>query len=167
MRIRILGPLHVEEAQAHIRGARLRALLIRLALEPGRVVAAGRLVDDLWEEPPVNLVAALHSLVSRLRRDLHKGLRGAVVSHPAGYLLDVPAREVDAAEFDRLVRVGRAERDPGRAAASLRAALSLWRGAPLADAADLPFARVAAAHLEALRDPPNRSGPYGGTCRRR
>ncbi|WP_169982776.1 BTAD domain-containing putative transcriptional regulator [Microbispora sp. H10836] len=163
MRIRTLGPLHVDEA--HIRGACLRALLIRLALEPGRVVAAGRLVDDLWEEPPVNPVAALHSLVSRLRRkphrDLHKGLRGAVVSHPAGYLLDVPAREVDAAEFDRLVRAGRAERDPGRAAASLRAALSLWRGAPLADAADLPFARVAAARLEELRDPPHGRGRTG------
>ncbi|MEV4461656.1 winged helix-turn-helix domain-containing protein, partial [Microbispora sp. NPDC049633] len=128
MRIRILGPLHVEGA--HIRGARLRALLIRLALEPGRVVAAGSLVDDLWEKSPLNPAAALHSLVSRLRRELHEALRDAVMSHPAGYLLDVPAREVDAAEFERLVRAGRAERDPGRAAASLRAALSLWRGAP-------------------------------------
>ncbi|MEU6409261.1 BTAD domain-containing putative transcriptional regulator [Microbispora sp. NPDC046933] len=153
MRIGILGPLRVTDAP--IRGARLRVLLIRLALEPGEVVTAQRLADDLWEEPPANPVAALHSLVSRLRRELRKGLqeglRGAVVSHPAGYLLDVPPQEVDAAEFERLVRAGRAERDPRRAAVLLRSALSLWRGAALADAADLPFARVAAARLEELR----------------
>ncbi|MEU6432329.1 BTAD domain-containing putative transcriptional regulator [Microbispora sp. NPDC046973] len=149
MRIGILGPLRV--TGAHIRGARLRVLLIRLALEPGRVVAAERLTGDLWEEPPANPAAALHSLVSRLRRELQRGLPGAVVSHPAGYLLDVPPQEVDAAEFERLVRSGRAERDPRRAAVSLRSALSLWRGEALCDAADLPFARVAAARLEELR----------------
>ncbi|MBE3015705.1 winged helix-turn-helix domain-containing protein [Microbispora sp. NEAU-D428] len=149
MRIGILGPLQVTDA--HIRGARLRVLLIRLALEPGKVVTARRLADDLWEEPPANPAAALHSLVSRLRRALDAGLPDAVVSHPAGYLLDVPPQEVDAAEFERLVRAGRAERDPRRAAASLRSALSLWRGAALADAAGLPFAQVAAARLEELR----------------
>ncbi|MEU8171456.1 BTAD domain-containing putative transcriptional regulator [Microbispora hainanensis] len=154
MRIGILGPLRV--TGGHIRGARLRVLLIRLALEPGRVVTAESLAEDLWEEPPANPVAALHSLVSRLRRELRhqgarEGLDGAVVSHPAGYLLDVPPEEVDAVEFERLVRVGRAERDPLRAAAVLRSALSLWRGAALADAAGLPFAQVAAARLEELR----------------
>ncbi len=149
MRIGILGPLRVTGTQ--IRGARLRVLLIRLALEPGRVVTAERLADDLWEEPPANPAAALHSLVSRLRRELREGLSGAVVSHPAGYLLDVPPQEVDAAEFEHLVRAGRAEHDPRRAADFLRSALSLWRGAALADAADLPFARAAAARLEELR----------------
>ncbi|MEU7942583.1 BTAD domain-containing putative transcriptional regulator [Microbispora bryophytorum] len=157
MRIGILGPLRVTGTP--IRGARLRVLLIRLALEPGKVVTAETLADDLWEEPPANPAAALHSLVSRLRRELQKGLqeesqeelRGAVVSHPAGYLLDVPPEAVDAAEFEHLLRAGRAERDPRRAAAVLRSALSLWRGAALADAADLPFARVAAARLEELR----------------
>ncbi|MBD3148502.1 BTAD domain-containing putative transcriptional regulator [Microbispora bryophytorum] len=157
MRIGILGPLRV--IGTPIRGARLRVLLIRLALEPGKVVTAEKLTDDLWEEPPANPAAALHSLVSRLRRELQKGLqegsqeglRGAVVSHPAGYLLDVPPEAVDAAEFEHLVRAGRAERDPRRAAAVLRSALSLWRGTALADAADLPFARVAAARLEELR----------------
>lgn len=169
MRIGILGPLQV--ADGHIRGARLRVLLVRLALEPGRVVTSDSLAADLWEEPPANPVAALHSLVSRLRRELrdgpregpregprggrheglHEGLQGVVVSHPAGYLLDVPPQEVDAVEFERLVRAGRGERDPERAAALLRSALSLWRGAALADAADLPFARVAAARLEELR----------------
>ncbi|MFI7034698.1 BTAD domain-containing putative transcriptional regulator [Microbispora rosea] len=157
MRIGILGPLQV--ADGHIRGTRLRVLLVRLALEPGRVVTSDSLAADLWEEPPANPVAALHSLVSRLRRELregpreglHEGLQGVVVSHPAGYLLDVPPQEVDAVEFERLVRAGRAERDPERAAALLRSALSLWRGAALADAADLPFAMVAAARLEELR----------------
>ncbi|NJP29009.1 AfsR/SARP family transcriptional regulator [Microbispora sp. SCL1-1] len=154
MRIGILGPLRVTGGD--IKGARLRVLLIRLALAPGRVVTAESLAEDLWEEPPANPVAALHSLVSRLRRELrhqgvHEGSHGTVVSHPAGYLLDVPPEEVDAVEFERLVRAGRAERDPRRAAAVLRSALALWRGAALADAAGLPFAQVAAARLEELR----------------
>ncbi|NUW37379.1 AfsR/SARP family transcriptional regulator [Nonomuraea sp. SMC257] len=135
MRIGILGPLHV--AGAAVKGARVRALLARLALDPGRVVTADRLIGDLWpEEAPEHPTAALQSLVSRARREAP----GIVVSHPAGYALDVPAAEVDAWEFERLVRAGEA-----------RAALRLWRGAALADVAAMPFAAGAAARLEELR----------------
>ncbi|NUW43250.1 AfsR/SARP family transcriptional regulator [Nonomuraea rhodomycinica] len=135
MRIGILGPLQV--AGAAVKGARVRALLVRLALEPGRVVTADRLIGDLWpEEAPEHPTAALQSLVSRTRREAP----GIVASHPAGYALDVPAAEVDAWEFERLVRAGEA-----------RAALRLWRGAALADVAAMPFAAGPAARLAELR----------------
>ncbi|TMR87842.1 AfsR/SARP family transcriptional regulator [Nonomuraea basaltis] len=135
MRVGILGPLQV--AGAAIGGARVRALLVRLALDPGRVVTADRLIDDLWPgEAPAHPPAALQSLVSRARREAP----GIIASHPAGYVLDVPPGEVDAWAFERLVRGGDVHR-----------ALALWRGAALADADGLPFAVAPAARLAELR----------------
>ncbi|MEV5896151.1 BTAD domain-containing putative transcriptional regulator [Nonomuraea fuscirosea] len=135
MRVGILGPLRV--AGGEIGGARVRALLVRLALDPGRVVTADRLIDDLWpDDAPAHPTAALQSLVSRARREAP----GLISSHPAGYLLDVPPGEVDAWAFERLARDGEAGR-----------ALALWRGPALADAAELPFAAGPAARLEELR----------------
>ncbi|MFC5164817.1 BTAD domain-containing putative transcriptional regulator, partial [Nonomuraea angiospora] len=135
MRVGILGPLQV--AGCAVGGARVRALLVRLALDPGRVVTTDRLIDDLWPgEAPAHPMAALQSLVSRARREAP----GVISSHPAGYALDVPPGEVDAWAFERLVRAG-----------DVRRALALWRGPALADAADLPFATAPAARLEELR----------------
>ncbi|WP_326825925.1 BTAD domain-containing putative transcriptional regulator [Streptosporangium sp. NBC_01756] len=147
MRIGILGPLRVPGTE--IGGVRLRALLIRLALDPGYVITAERLIDDLWaDDPPVHPANALQSLVSRLRRELP----GVIVSHPVGYLLDLPREEIDAGAFERLAGAGLAAADdPVRAAALLREALSLWRGPALADASGLAFAAAPAAHLEELR----------------
>ncbi|KAB8191469.1 AAA family ATPase [Nonomuraea phyllanthi] len=135
MRVGILGPVQV--AGGEIGGARVRALLVRLALDPGRVVTADRLIDDLWpDEPPAHPMAALQSLVSRARREAP----GLIASHPAGYVLDVRPDEVDAWAFERLVRAGDAHK-----------ALALWRGGALAGAYDLPFATAPAARLEELR----------------
>ncbi|GAA3256520.1 BTAD domain-containing putative transcriptional regulator [Nonomuraea helvata] len=135
MRVGILGPLQV--AGSEVAGARVRVLLVRLALDPGRVVTADRLIDDLWpDEPPAHPMAALQSLVSRARREAP----GLITSHPAGYVLDVPPDEVDAWAFERLVRAGDVHR-----------ALALWRGTALADAYELPFAEAPAARLEELR----------------
>ncbi|MGJ6968059.1 AfsR/SARP family transcriptional regulator [Streptosporangium sp. G11] len=154
MRVGILGPLRVDGGPPHahgteIHGARLRILLVRLALDPGRVVTAERLIDDLWPEgPPDHPANALQSLVSRLRRRLP----GAVASHPAGYLLDLPREAVDAWAFERLAAEGRtASGDPTVAGSLLREALSLWRGPALADASVLPFAAAPATRLEELR----------------
>jgi hypothetical protein len=71
-RIGVLGPLEVRAGSGHrveVAGARLRRLLLRLALEPGRVVTSGQLVDAVSEErPPAEAANALQALVSRLRR---------------------------------------------------------------------------------------------------
>ncbi|NUR86753.1 MAG: AfsR/SARP family transcriptional regulator, partial [Nonomuraea sp.] len=112
MRVGILGPLQISGVS--IAAARVRVLLVRLALDPGRVVTTERLIDDLWpDDPPEHPMAALQSLVSRARRQAP----GLIASHPAGYLLDVPREEVDAHAFERLVRAGEAAE-----------ALRLWRG---------------------------------------
>jgi DNA-binding response OmpR family regulator len=59
---------------ADVPGARLRALLITLALEPGHVVPKATLVDWIWgERPPSEAANALQRLVSRLRKALPEG----------------------------------------------------------------------------------------------
>ncbi|WP_433667157.1 ATP-binding protein [Nocardia sp. CA-136227] len=154
MRIAILGPLEVADdaRPVPIPGTRLRALLIRLALEPGRPVSVPTLIDDLWPEAaPKRPEHALQELVSRLRRTLPADvpLRAAA----GGYLLDIAALSVDAHRFERLVRGGVLRLDRGDRAAipQLREALSLWRGPALSDVSALPFAAAAATHLDELR----------------
>ncbi|MEE6257507.1 AfsR/SARP family transcriptional regulator [Plantactinospora sonchi] len=154
MQIAVLGPLEVTAdtgAPVTVGGARLRRLLILLALEPGRIVDTGRLVDGLWEgTPPAGAANALQALVSRLRRTV-PGV--PVESHPTGYRLAVDPTAVDVARFEHLVDTGRAllASDPPGAATVLADALRLWRGPALADVADADFARAPAARLDELR----------------
>ncbi|XRQ09976.1 BTAD domain-containing putative transcriptional regulator [Actinomadura welshii] len=152
MRVGVLGPLVVVDRgeDVVVGGARLRVLLIRLALDPGRTVTVDSLAEALWPDGgPGDRVHALQALVSRLRRCLPAGRLRSV---PGGYALDVEA--VDASEFERLAKEGgRALRagDAKLAVSRLREALGLWRGDALADAAGVPFADAAAVRLEALR----------------
>ena len=75
---------------------------------------------------------------------------GRLVTREPGYLLRVERAELDLTRFEDLVReAGAAPAE--RAAALLRDALALWRGPPLADVADAPFARAAVARLDELR----------------
>ncbi|MBO3748928.1 winged helix-turn-helix domain-containing protein [Streptosporangiaceae bacterium NEAU-GS5] len=145
MRVSILGPLEVAGADGgfvQVPGARLRALLGKLALEAGRVVTLDELAEALWgDQTRADRVNALQSLVSRLRRALPE--QDVLRSAPAGYRLEVPRDAVDAHRFARLAAEGRRalrDGDPRAATASLTEALRLWRGRPLADVADAPYA---------------------------
>ncbi|MDT0341350.1 BTAD domain-containing putative transcriptional regulator [Streptomyces litchfieldiae] len=156
MQVGVLGPLRVTAAGGAVvplGGARLRALLIRLALDAGAVVRAESLVTALWGEAvPADQANALQSLVSRLRRALPGD--GLIVSEAGGYRLAVDPDAVDAVRFERLARAGRAALGAGEhrgAARRLGEALALWRGPALADAGDAAYAVAAAARLEELR----------------
>ncbi|MFD7263288.1 BTAD domain-containing putative transcriptional regulator [Streptomyces sp. NPDC059874] len=156
MRISMLGPLEVrgdDGGGVGVGGARLRALLILLALEPGRVVASELLIDGIWEnDPPMGAANALQALASRLRRAL-PGPGSAVESHPAGYRLLVEPEAVDVVRFEKLAAAGRTalSRDPHTAAGLLREALGLWRGPALADVAGSDFFRAPVTRLSELR----------------
>jgi DNA-binding SARP family transcriptional activator/ABC-type branched-subunit amino acid transport system substrate-binding protein len=122
-----------------------------LALDAGRVVSAGRLIEGVWEEPPETAATALQGHVSQLRRVLGEG---AIVTRAPGYLLDVAPEAVDAVRCERALERARgqlADGDAAAAAATLRDALALWRGEPLADLADAPFALDALPALRELR----------------
>ena len=132
----MLGPLELRGRTGEtvpVAGARLRTLLILLAIDANRVVSADRLIDGVWgEEPPAAAGNALQALVSRLRRMAPELTVEAV---PGGYRLVIDADRVDAHRFARL-----APADPA-------AALALWRGE-----LDFPeVARAEAVRLEELR----------------
>jgi DNA-binding SARP family transcriptional activator len=103
-------------------GARLRALLIALALEPGRVVPKATLVDWIWgESPPSDASNALQRLASRLRKALPGGV---VEGHTGGYSMTVDPDAVDSLRFERLVGQARNE-EVQRRVGLLREALAV------------------------------------------
>ncbi|WP_166346075.1 BTAD domain-containing putative transcriptional regulator [Phytoactinopolyspora limicola] len=154
MQIAVLGPLEVRahtNSEVVLSGARLRTLLIGLALEPGRVVSTPRLIEAIWdEEPPTGAVNALQALVSRLRRALPDV---QIDAHPAGYRLLIDPDAVDVARFEKLAAAGRSRlaTNPAEGAQLLREALALWRGSALLDVAELAYFHAAAAHLTESR----------------
>lgn len=156
----MLGPFEVRidgGGSADVPGARLRGLLVALALRPGRTVSKAALVDWVWgDEPPTETTNALQRLVSRLRKVLPEG---AVEGGTDGYRLAVAPDDVDAVRFERLVQASRSpgEGHPGPQAESrlrmLREALELWRGPALQDVGPQHSAAFDAAvvRLENLR----------------
>jgi predicted ATPase/DNA-binding SARP family transcriptional activator len=141
---------------ADVPGARLRALLIALALDPGRVVPKATLVDWIWgEHPPSEAANALQRLVSRLRKALPDG---SVEGQTGGYRLTVEPDAVDAVRFERLVGQARSDED-SRRVKLLREALALWRGAAMQDvdlqdsaAFDAAVTRLEGLRLTAMED---------------
>jgi DNA-binding SARP family transcriptional activator len=149
---RVLGPLEVLDGGRRIDlGApRQRAVLAVLLLRATQVVPADRLAEEIWPEgPPKTAAKAIQVYVSALRRALGEN-RDTLETRGPGYLLRVGNGELDLHEFERLVERARRE-DPQTRAATLRTALALWRGSPLADFAYEPFVQVEAARLEELR----------------
>ncbi|WP_327582501.1 tetratricopeptide repeat protein [Nonomuraea sp. NBC_00507] len=156
MRFGILGATRAwrdDGSEVELGGPARRALLALLALRAGEVVAAERLIDDLYGERVSDGSAhALQSQVSRLRRALSPG--AAIEFVPGGYRLAADPDDVDAYRFERLSNEGRrslVRGDQARAEELLREALALWRGPALADAVDAGSARAEAARLEERR----------------
>ncbi|MBV8933904.1 MAG: winged helix-turn-helix domain-containing protein, partial [Kutzneria sp.] len=156
MRIRLLGPFEVhtdDGALVDVPGARLRGLLVALALQPGHVVPKATLIDWIWgEHPPTDASNALQRLVSRLRKVLPQGL---VEGRTNGYQLMVDADAVDAVRFEHLLSQVHDDEDPRR----LREALALWRDAPMRDiglpdsaAFDAAVTRLEGLRLAAMED---------------
>jgi YVTN family beta-propeller protein len=155
---RLLGPIEagVNGHALDIGGQKQRALLTILLLSANRPVSRDVLVDRLWGEcPPAGAQHTLEVYISRLRKTFEPVADGPVMlTRPGAYLLQAPRECIDAHRFERLAGEGRralAANAPGRAAAGLREALTLWRGAPLADVSDEPFAQAEIARLNELR----------------
>ena len=147
---RLLGSLEVRTGSQVLAlgGMKQRALLALLLLNANRVVARERMVDELWgESPPETAVATVQVYVSRLRKLLPEG---TLVTSPPGYVLAVEPEALDLRRFERLVAEARSA-EPERAAGLLREALELWRGPPLAEFEDEPFARSERGRLDDLR----------------
>jgi predicted ATPase/DNA-binding SARP family transcriptional activator len=144
MDVRVLGPVEacVDGRPIALGGGKPRALLAMLALNAGSSVSTARLIDGLWgEQPPATASKLIQVYVSQLRKALAASADGAeIVTRRHGYELRVGAGTVDAERFERLLARG-----------APREALKLWRGPPLDDVADEPFAGAEIRRLEELR----------------
>lgn len=134
---------------------RVASLLALLGLEPGRVVSAERLMDQLWEDtPPQSGVAALYVYVSRLRRQLAP-LDISVTTRAPGYVLEVSPDAVDIVRFSNAVAAAEsalAERDLEEAEVCLDSARALWRGDPFQGTSACSDLLLESQRLQRLRD---------------
>jgi basic membrane lipoprotein Med (substrate-binding protein (PBP1-ABC) superfamily)/DNA-binding SARP family transcriptional activator len=133
-----------------------RALLAVLLLHANQTVATERLVELVWTDgPPRTAAHSVQIYVSELRKRFEgAGLPEVISTRTPGYVLHAEADQIDAVRFERLLASAEdqvQEGDTARCAATLRTALQLWRGAPLADFAYDEFAQPDIRRLDELR----------------
>src|SRR3954451_8228489 len=143
MDFRILGPLEVWDGDARcgLGPPKQRALLARLLIDPGRVVAVDRLVDDLWgEELPETASKMVQIFGSQLRK---RRPAGTLATPAPGYALQLDGHTLDLHRLRALRAQAVAALDDAPRAASEppRAALELRRGEALAEFPE-PFAAL-------------------------
>lgn len=151
-RVRLLGPVQIAGRDGRLvdpPGARLKALVAALALQPGQPHSVQTLTDQLWaDEPPRAPRAAIQTLVSRLRAVAADGL---VSFGAAGYSIAVAAEQIDLGRARAHLATARTSTDPAAALAELNCALALWCGEPGADQGDAPVQELLRAQADALR----------------
>ncbi|MEU6349011.1 BTAD domain-containing putative transcriptional regulator [Streptomyces sp. NPDC047072] len=149
LRFGVLGPVEVlrDDVPLDLGPRQRRLLLLRLLIEDGRPVSQETLLQDLWPtDRPTGAASSVRAHISRLRSALDPALQGRsalLVSSSAGYALKVDRAARDTTRFDEYVARAR-EALRGRrlqtARQEVEAALALWRGEPLAEAAEHGFA---------------------------
>jgi basic membrane lipoprotein Med (substrate-binding protein (PBP1-ABC) superfamily)/DNA-binding SARP family transcriptional activator len=160
MEFRALGPLEVRRdgAMVDLGPPKQRALLALLLINAGQVVAADRILDELWGPDAAGKENALWVLVSRLRSVLEPGRSGrgdstVLLTRGSGYVLSLRPEMYDVARFDDLVEQGRASLAdaPGQASHLLAEGLGLWRGSAFDDVRYEEFAQAEVARLDEAR----------------
>jgi len=150
----VLGPLEVREADASLPlgGPRQRSVLALLLLDAGRVVAADRVVTQIWgEEPPGGARDSLYTYVSNLRGVVG---RERIVRVDGGYSL-VPTDDDEIDAHDVELHLAEARRkvgsDPSTAIGLIDRSLTRWRGRPYEGFEDLASVAPEAARIDELR----------------
>ena len=150
LRIEILGPLKVQYGTFSTAptAAKPRTLLAMLAMHPNELVQVDNLIHELWGPvPPPTAKTTLQTYVMQIRRLISRALSATqserdrqakheLVTMPGGYELVTTLDRVDRWHFERFAAAGHRAREKGEfetASKQFRAALSFWRGRPLAD----------------------------------
>jgi DNA-binding SARP family transcriptional activator len=143
--------------------AKPRHLLAVLALNAGRVVTAGSLIEELWgAKVPRSANSTLQTYVMQVRKVIASALPGADRHQPrkiletrhTGYALRLDQEVVDTSRYVRLAAAGRAAGATGdyvTAERLLRAGLSVWRGPLLVDVSVGPHLEIEATRLSESR----------------
>ena len=141
MEFRLLGPVEAWAAGGCLEMGppQQRAVLAALAVDAGRPVFRGTLIDRIWSgRAPEGAASALYAHINRIRRVLAAEAAGEepvrLARRSGGYVLEVDPEDVDLHRFRQLALAARDRQRPDdERARLLRAALDLWRGEPLAD----------------------------------
>ncbi|MFE7843256.1 BTAD domain-containing putative transcriptional regulator [Streptomyces sp. NPDC057474] len=149
MDIEVLGGLSVREHNISITptAPKPRQVLALLSLHADHVVPVSTLMEELWDDrPPRSARTTLQTYILQLRELIGQALardgqetataKDVLVTLPGGYRLQTRGGSVDFHEFERRAGAGYRAMDAedyAGAAKRLRDALSLWRGAALAD----------------------------------
>lgn len=142
---RVLGPVEVQNGGRllPVTGKSLTALTC-LLLSANHTVPVDTMAEWVWgDAPPEHRRAALHNIVSRLRRTLNPGI---IETMTGGYRLVTDAEHLDLVRFRRLIAAaGRSVRHGADAEVTdlLREALDLWREPLLANVDSAEHARDA------------------------
>ena len=154
MHIRVLGPLEasIDDQPVAIGGAKQRAVLAMLVLDANRTVTGDRLIEGLWgDDPPASAPKMVQNYVWRLRGALPSGGGAEIITRGRAYELRIDSDRVDVCRFERLVSEASRAATAGRPTSAAREALALFRGDPLADLGEQPFADPEIRRLEELR----------------
>src|SRR5215217_5637449 len=154
MRLSVLGHLEasVDGRPVALGGAKQRAVLAMLGLEANRAVTADRLIEGLWgEQPPPSAAKMVQNYVWRLRKVLAGDDGAEIITRGSAYELRIDRELVDACRLERLVSEAARASEAGTPNGAAREALALFRGKPLADLADAPFASAEIRRLDELR----------------
>ncbi|MFB7294671.1 BTAD domain-containing putative transcriptional regulator [Streptomyces rubiginosohelvolus] len=154
MEFQLLGPFAaLHRGRPVLTGLRRqeRCLLAVLALEAGRAVPIGRLIDLLWnDEAPAGARSTVHTYIGRLRAAL--GPDGVhIETRDDGYLLRPDEHLIDTRAFEDGVREAAAAGGDEERVLRYDRALALWRGELLADVADAALRDRIGLRLAALR----------------
>jgi DNA-binding SARP family transcriptional activator len=156
LEFRLLGDIAVlaDGQPLQLGGSRQRSVLALLVLQRDRPIATELLADRLWpDDQPLSAIKRIQVYVSRIRHALGPEAE-RLTSTATGYRLAVADDELDAARFERGLRLAReslASRSPEAAQTGLEEALAEWSGPALGDLAGEQFARREADRLEELR----------------
>ena len=155
MHVRLLGQIEAADGDPlALGGPTQRRVLAALALRRNEVVSIPHLVDVIWsdDEPPERAEHNVRTYVHRLRSSLD-GSGDRVETVGAGYRLRLDTDELDAATFEQLAGTARRLADTGDAVAALDLideAERLWRGDPIAEFENEPWAMPDAVRLREL-----------------
>lgn len=147
LHVSILGLLRLDRdgTQVDLGSPQQQSLFLALLMREGRTATAGDLVEALWgEDEPTSATRTLRTYAWRLRKVLEEDTKSpsVLVSVGDGYRLVLDGDYVDFQDVEELARNAQRARqadDLEGAYDLLEAALSLWRGEPLA-AIPGPFA---------------------------
>lgn len=151
--IRVLGPveiLHDGEVRS-VTSRERRVVLSLLVISLDHPVPIDVLSEALWcADRPASAISVLHSIVSRLRRDLPPD---TLCNIDSSYALRVTPDVVDACRFEAFVsEAARSlESNPSETLEAARGALRLWRGEPYIELADTEVGMLEAQRMHELR----------------